>query len=574
MQPIRCAVAALCLVIGFAAVSYAAPPPVDRVLKSAISPEDLQQRMDRYVPVDLGLTGRTVDKALVPMLRPLRRAADRIDRVFWRQYSGDAYDTHQALRKSSVKGARQLARFLGIQYGPWDWRAGDEPFIGRTPRPQGAQFYPADMSIRELDTWTSKHPGTMSAIWSPYTVVRRESGGIVSRPYSKVYADDLAVAGRALKDAASAYKCSGEACKCAGFARFLAARADSFGSNEYRSSELLWLDTGDCPLDAAIGPYEVYNDRLMGIKTSFEAIIYYKDGGESRRYARLLEHHAGLVANLPVSDVTRNRLRAVKPSPITIADVLYTAGDARAGNQIRAFVLPNDETVRRARGMKHVILRNVARAKFDKLIRPLAERIFAPEVAAKVSFDAYFDFLLAWNMAHGVVPDKVELPGGAVTSPRKQLLNRHTFVDGVRGEVVALLNVLYLKEAKALRAPDPVGIVATYLASLFDAVRLGERSPQAVAKIITYGYLAREWVFRYTPRTRKLEVNPPSLQPAVMKLTAEVLEVLTRGDFDGAGRLIVGHGIMPPEMRSLLAGLGDLPVDILPRYVSVPGASE
>ncbi len=77
-------------------------------------------------------------------------------------------------------------------------------------------------------------------------------------------------------------------------------------------------------------------------------------------------------------------------------------------------------------------------------------------------------------------------------------------------------------------------------------------------------------MFRYNPRDQRFEVNPPALKPAVEKLASEVLQILGRGDYDGAGQLIVRFGIVPREVRQKLTELEDLPVEILPNYTDMP----
>lgn len=195
-----------------------------------------------------------------------------------------------------------------------------------------------------------------------------------------------------------------------------------------------------------------------------------------------------------MSASARSRLRLTRPGPSTIVDVLYTAGEGRAGYQIRAFLLGNDRAIREERGTKNADCRNVTEPKADKLVQPLAKQIFAPDLATKVSFAAYFDFLRAWNMAHGVVPDVVELPDGTTTTPSRRLMNRHTFLESVRSEAVALPNVVYLRKVGVLPERDLEGMIATYLTSLCDSLRLAEHSPQSVVKVIVYNDLVREWV--------------------------------------------------------------------------------
>jgi len=563
---------AVCSVLwSVAPPSTAATRNANAILGQAVGPSEVNARLQRYVPTELGVGKNTIDAAVLPMLAPLRRAADYIDRVYWMQHYPNGLRMVDTLKKSPSQAAQSLAQLLEIHYGPWDRHDDDSTFIGRNSRPDGVSLYPVDASRREIDTWTQANLSKAEVIWSPYTVVVRKDDDFAAIPYSVAYASELKGAAKALRAAAKAYTCEGPACPCAGLQSFLTARADSFLDDNYRHSELRWLDTGTCPLDIAIGPYEFYTDRLLGLKTAFEAIIYHRDERESQRFSRLLEQHQGLLKNLPMSDAVRSRFNLVRPSPITIGDVLYTAGDARAGFQVRAFLLPNDDVVREEKGTKNVILRNVVRAKFDKLVKPIGRRIFDSRTARKVSFNAYYDFLLAWQMAHAVVPGEVSQPSGARLTARHQLRSRYPLINAVKGEVVALLNYLYLLDQGVLRAVDASSVAATYLASLFDTVRLSEGSPQSTAKAIVYNYLTQGWVFRYNPGNRRFEVNPPSLVGAVRKLAAEVLQILGRGDYDGAGQLIVRFGIVPAEVRQKLTELEDLPVEILPSYVAMPG---
>lgn len=563
-------VAVVSSVLAWGAPALAKAPDARSVLSRAQPPSVMVEKLGRYVDVDLGLSGRRVLPSIAPMLKPLRAAADHIDRVYWQQRSPEGWEMLQALSSSRQKDAQNLARYLSIHYGPWDWHANDEPFIDSRPRPPGLAFYPTDASRREVDAFARDHFEVAGRIWDPYTVVVRRDGRLDGVPYSEAYAEHLKAAAEALRLASQRHVCGRHDCACGGLVKFLRARAESFLDDDYRKSEMLWLDTSNCPLDLAIGPYEYYEDRLMGLKTAFEAIIYYRDDLETQRYARLTTHHQAMVDQLPLGPAIRDRFRVVPPSPVTVADVLYTAGDARAGYQIRAFILPNDEAVREARGTKNVVLRNVVKANFDTLVKPIATHIFDAQTASRVSFNAYFDFLLAWQLAHTIVPQEVVHPDGTRTSARHQLRARSTFIDAAKGEVLALLNYLALLDRGVLRAVGEEEVIATYLAGLFNSARLAADSPQTIAKAIVYNYLAEHWVLRYNPRTRKFEVNAPALRQAARSLASEILHIIGRGDYTGAGRMIVQYGILPGEVREKLAELHDMPRALVPRYVSMP----
>ena len=362
------------------AARAASAPSADQILSMSLAPEAIEARLARYVPVDLGIDDARAAKELEAVLRPLRRAADFVDHAYWQQRSREGLAMVEALEASRKPSAKNLARLLRIEYGPWDWHANDEPFIGRHARPDGLAFYPSDLSRWEFEAWIDAHPGSIDGFWSPYTVVQRKNGSLEAVPYSKAYQTDLIAAAVALREAA-------EATDCQSLAAYLRARATSLTTDEYRASEFLWLAHHDCPLDIAIGPYEFYGDRLMGLKTTLGAIIYRQRPRDSERYARVLEAFDGLTANLPIDASLASRFVTTKPSPIMVADVLYTSGDFRAGYQARAFLLPNDEVVRERAGTRNVILQNVVRAKFDKLVLPVAKRLLAPGDVPKVSAD-------------------------------------------------------------------------------------------------------------------------------------------------------------------------------------------
>ena len=124
-----------------------------------------------------------------------------------------------------------------------------------------------------------------------------------------------------------------------------------------------------------IGPYEVYEDRLMGYKAAFEAFITLRDPEYSKRLQVVAKYQSQLEANLPIPK--KYHTKRGTSSPISVVVVLYTAGDTRAGVQTAAFNLPNDERVRTAKGSKKVLLKNHSEAKFNKVLVPIAKRVVA-----------------------------------------------------------------------------------------------------------------------------------------------------------------------------------------------------
>ena len=140
--------------------------------------------------------------------------------------------------------------------------------------------------------------------------------------------------------------------------KFLSLRADSFLSDDYFESEMAWMDLEGTPIEVAIGPYEVYTDRLYGTKTAFESFVTLKDPEASAALAKYKNYLRDMEGNLPIEDRYKNFTRGFE-SPIAVADQVHGGGDNVPGVQTIAFNLPNDERVREAKGAKKVILSNV-----------------------------------------------------------------------------------------------------------------------------------------------------------------------------------------------------------------------
>ncbi|MBM4396124.1 MAG: hypothetical protein FJ087_10575 [Deltaproteobacteria bacterium] len=551
-----------CLVLAGGSAVAEAPSPAERVRvpDPTVSAGEVAKRLSRYVHVEVGPSLKKLDARTLQLLRKLVEASEHVERAYWDQVSPDGFAMAEELDARGDTASRDLATFLRVNYGPWDRLAGHAPFLGPTEKPEGASLYPHDASRREIEKWIADHPADRDAFLSPYTVVRRSNGALAATPYSKAFREPLGRAAAALREAAGLTDCPG-------LAKFLAARADALVTDDYSASEMAWMDTGACRVDAAIGPYEFYEDRLMGFKTVFSSVVTVTDEAATAKLAKLSSYAPDLLKQLPLAgEGMADRFEAVKPSGITVADEVFAAGDARAGFQIRAYILPNDEKVRVARGTKHVILRNVVEQRFNYLLKPIAKAVLPDDHVEQVDFGSYFDTLLMWQLAHGFAPKSVVLPGGGRVPPRVLLRQRYGIIEAARAEAISLLNGFLLVDKGVFHTDRERSIPVTWLASLFESIRAGTAETHGIAKLVVYNKLAEADAFRYDPATRRFSVNPERIRPVVRELVGVLLSIELNGDYDAAGRLIVDYGLVPAEVRGKLDEIAGLPVDILPHY--------
>src|SRR5690606_40375891 len=58
---------------------------------------------------------------------------------------------------------------------------------------------------------------------------------------------------------------------------YLRLRADALVTDEYRPSDLAWMDVKTNPVELVIGAIETYEDRLFGYKAAYESYVLLKD---------------------------------------------------------------------------------------------------------------------------------------------------------------------------------------------------------------------------------------------------------------------------------------------------------
>lgn len=442
-------------------------------------------------------------------------------------------------------------------FGPWDPIEEDRPFFGNTPRPDGAGFYPADLTKAELDSYLAANPGERETLLSPYTVVRRQGDRLVAIPYREAYRQWLEPAAKLLEQAAAITT-------NASLKRFLTLRAQSFRTDDYFQSELAWMDLAGTPIEIAIGPYEVYDDRLYGRKTAFEAFVTLKDPKESQA----LDVYKGLLrdmeANLPVEERFKNFQRGFE-SPIAVADQVHGGGDNVPGVQTIAFNLPNDERVREAKGAKKVILRNVLGAKYDRILGPMAPLIFVPADAANVTERYMFMETLFHELAHSLGPGTITVDGRKTTVDA-ELKELHTGIEEAKADVMGAWNVLYMMDRGVLPKTERGQIRTTYVAGLFRAMRFGTNSAHGRGAAMQYGYLRDKGALVWDEGAGRFRLDKAKIDGAIRDLVADIVRLQATGDYAGTKALMERWATLDPQASQVIDSMQAIPVDIRPIY--------
>ncbi len=520
------------------------------LLVDTITATEIAARVAQFAPATLDFDDRTLAPWEKQVLAKLVEASRIMHDIYTIQVSPQNPAWRAQLAAQEGDGKEAALEYFDIMVGPWDRLAHDEPFLEVGPKAPGAGYYPADISKQEFESYLAANPGEKDALTSYFTVITRDGNNrnkLVPVAYSKYYHDHLQRAAALLREAA-------QLSQNASLADFLRKRADAFLSNDYYASDVAWMDIANSRVEPTIGPYEVYEDHLFGYKAAFESFITVADPAASGELDNLKSQLKELEARLPMPDQYKNVNRGFE-SPIRVVDVVYSAGDARRGVQTIAFNLPNDERVIDAKGSKKVMLRNVMRAKFDKILTPISQTVLVNELAAQVEFQPWFINVLMHELAHGLGPQGVN----------KTLKERHSALEEAKADVTGLHNLTVLAE-RGVYTPDFVRkAYVAHLGDLFRATRFGTSEAHGKANLIQFNYFMAKGSLKFDNTSQRFSADLDALVRHNRELATEILTIQGLGDYERAGRLIAEYGTeVRPEMRNAIAQLNRVPVDVKP----------
>jgi hypothetical protein len=516
---------------------------------------DVEKRLAQYSPTPMEADLSALSDEDRRVLAKLAEASRAMNDIFLRQ----AWLGNPALAKEAGtwKGAQgEAAReYFWINFGPWDRLAERAPFLGDKPHPEGAGFYPEDMTKAEFEAWLKKNPKDKESFESTVTVIRRQGDRLVAVPYSKEYAEWLKPSAQLLREAA-------KITSNASLKKFLELRADAFLSDDYYASDMAWMDV-QAPVEITIGPYETYEDSLFGYKAAFESFLTVALPEESRALDRYKARLPWFEKNLPIPDEHKNLTRGSE-SPIFVGDVVLTAGDSLAGVQTLAYNLPNDERVREAKGSKKVLLRNTIRAKYDKVLVPIAERVLVPEQVKDVSFRAYFDEILHHELSHGLGPGLITVNGQKV-DVRLAHKELYSTLEEAKADVMGVYNILALIKEGEMPKELRQSLEPTYVAGLFRSARFGVDEAHGQGVVAQFNYLMEKGALEVDANDRFRAV-PAKFEDGLRSLLRDILMLQATGDYEGAKAFLDKYGKATPSLRKAIGRLGDVPVDIRPVY--------
>ena len=527
----------------------------ETIIKEKESVDYVKNELQKLVPVDVKYDLSQLSKNEQKVVTKLIEAGKIIDELFLLQVDRDNLKIREELINTDTTDNKYFLTMFDIMFGSWNRLDENHPFINNEPKPKGAGYYPIDMTKEEFENYIDNNPDMEAEFTSHFTIIERSGEDLEAIPYHDYYEARVNKINELLLEAA-------EITDDPTLKTFLKLRAKAFLNDDYYESDMAWMDLNG-KLEVVIGPYEVYEDQLFSYKAAYEAFICAVDKKASQQLADVGNYLNSMEDNLPIPDKHKNFGRGSE-SPIKVVQELFSAGDTKAGVQTIAFNLPNDERVREAKGSKKVMLKNVIRAKFDKILLPIAQEVVAQKELEQVTFDSYFNHILMHEVSHGLGPGKITLEDGTETTVSAELKELYPTIEECKADILGMYNLLFLMD-KGVFEKDVFSAYATYLGGMFRSIRFGIGEAHGGGIAIQFNYLMDEGAI-YKGEDGKLHVDSDEMEDVIVDLSEKVLMIQAEGDYEAAKELVDEYANMTPVMEEYINQIKDLPVDIDPSF--------
>lgn len=477
------------------------------------------------------------------MLPYLLEAAKIMDTLFWMEAYGHPDSLLQLIDSEAAKA------YARINYGPWDRLDGNKVWLdGFDAKAAGANFYPSDMTREEFEA------SELSDKADLYTMVRRKESGELETIWYHKYFEKYVLRSSSLLEKAAMLA------EEPGLKNYLELRSKALLDDQYQASDMAWLDMKNNTIDVVIGPIETYEDQLFGYKAAHEAYILIKDKEWSKRLERFGAFLPELQEGLPVPAEYKNETPGTD-TELNAYDVIYYAGDCNAGSKTIAINLPNDEEVQLEKGTRRLQLKNAMRAKFDKILIPIAEELIDSSQRAKINFDAFFTNTMFHEVAHGLGIKNTITDKGTV---RTALKEHASALEEGKADVLGLYMINQLHEKGEIEG-DLQSYHITFMASIFRSVRFGSSSAHGKANMIRFNYFLEKGALERDSQTGTYKINFEKFQDATDSLSELILKIQGDGDYDAAALLVETKAKIRPELQKDLDRLSakQIPVDIV-----------
>jgi hypothetical protein len=516
---------------------------------------NLTQELAKFKTVRMPFDASHLTPRELQLVGKLVEACQALESIYWRQSDPQGLELYHSLAASRAPQDLALRRMLRINGSRFELIQNERPFVGTESWPPGRGLYPADLTRAEFDAYVAAHPAEKSALYDPFTVVRRKGTALETVPYHVAYKQWVDLAAKALREAA-------DLSDDAAFAKFLRMRADALQSDQYFDSDIAWLSLVNPKFDVIFAPYETYLDDLLGVKTSYGASILIRNEEESRKLEVFQKYVADIQDSLPLAAEDRPSKRGLS-SPMEVMDAPYRAGDLRHGYQAVADNLPNDPRIHEQKGSKKIFFKNFQDARVNYVILPIAKRLMRPQDAALASAEGYLAATMMHEISHGLGPAFARTPAGR-KDVREAIGPAYSALEESKADIVGLYSLKWLVDHNDLPKEKLNMYYASEIAGIFRTVRFSVAEAHGRGEIMEFNFFSERGAIARDAASGRYAIDFSRMPDAVAALARELLEQEATGDRARVEAWFAKYGKVPPDLAKALESASDVPVDIDP----------
>ena len=192
--------------------------------------------------------------------------------------------------------------------------------------------------------------------------------------------------------------------------------------------------------------------------------------------------------------------------------------------------------------------------------------VLSPADQKKLSFDAFFTHIVVHEMMHGLGPHNVKVDGRE-TTVRQEMKEAGSALEEAKADISGLFALQHMIDKgvvdKALEEP----LYITYLASSFRTLRFGTSEAHGLGMALQLNYLLDAGAF-VANADGTFSVNPDKVKAGVEGLTRGIMTIQAEGDYAKAKALLAKFGVVRREVQKALDRMGNIPVDIEPKFTT------
>lgn len=385
-----------------------------------------------------------------------------------------------------------------------------------------AGFYPSNVTIDDIEDAAVDNPD----ILSPYTKVVREGASFKSIYYYEEFEDEINEIVGLLQEVSSLY----EENNFEDYSEYLKVLASDLKSADFSKSEKLWLRlNGVTNVDIKLGPIETYQDKLLGIKKSFQANLRMRDEGE---YKNLTDYIEVINAILPMSPFAKD---ISKSDFVVRVDKVIAMGGWHADLIPRSSNYPSDAS-KYDRGVKALIYTNNIARKQPVINRVVKNVIDSSYMDEEKIGEANVRLIIFHEISETISKLKYKDAYDKLRNYRDQVVEVYANLMGIKSGAVQVLKGFLTTEEYQY-------ILISYVASALRGWYLGKSNSAISAysdgyKLSLNYFIEKEAIKLYED---KIQVDYAKMYSAVDSLTTILSNIVMEGDVKAAEELFKSY---------------------------------